>query len=211
MTDKRQELKDRLLRAFEICDKHIARIEEALCGLKSYFPLDEEKYLNLNSEAVMRLDQFIFRFSKLQDVIGAKIFRYVLAWLYEEEETMSMRDVLDRLERLGVIDSVESWVYMRELRNTIAHDYPLDTQEVVLSLNELVGSTETLKVIYERLEGFLLDILNGGWIGGRRSFRQKYIITKFFIYERYSACRRFRYAALSYYERGEQAIAAHFR
>ena len=111
MTDKRQELKDRLLRAFEICDKHIARIEEALCGLKSYFPLDEEKYLNLNSEAVMRLDQFIFRFSKLQDVIGAKIFRYVLAWLYEEEETMSMRDVLDRLERLGVIDSVESWVY----------------------------------------------------------------------------------------------------
>mgnify|MGYP003220189817 CR=1 FL=1 len=48
---------------------------------------------------------------------------------------MSMRDVLDRLERLGVIDSVESWGYMRELRNTIAHDYPLDTQEVVLSLN----------------------------------------------------------------------------
>ena len=146
MTDKRQELKDRLLRAFEICDKHIARIEEALCGLKPYFPLDEEKYLNLNSEAVMRLDQFIFRFSKLQDVIGAKIFRYVLAWL-------SMRDVLDRLERLGVIDSVESWVYMRELRNTIAHDYPLNTQEVVLSLNELVGSTETLKVVYERLRG----------------------------------------------------------
>ena len=156
MTDKRQELKDRLLRAFEICDKHIARIEEALCGLQPYFPLDEEKYLNLNSEAVMRLDQFIFRFSKLQDVIGAKIFRYVLAWLYEEEETMSMRDVLDRLERLEVIDSVESWGYMRELRNTIAHDYPLDTQEVVLSLNELVGSTETLKVVYERLRGRFL-------------------------------------------------------
>ena len=64
--------------------------------MQPYFPLDEEKYLNLNSEAVMRLDQFIFRFSKLQDVIGAKIFRYVLAWVYEEEETMSMRDVLDR-------------------------------------------------------------------------------------------------------------------
>lgn len=32
---------------------------------------------------------------------------------------------------------------------------------------------------------------------GRRSFRQKYIITKFFIYERYGACRRFRYAALA--------------
>lgn len=152
MTDKRQELKERLLRAFEICDKHIARIEGALCGLKSYFPLDEERYLNLNNEAVMRLDQFVYRFSKLQDVIGAKIFRYILAWLYEEEDTMSMRDVLERLERLGIIDNVESWVYIRELRNTIAHDYPLSTQEVVLSLNELVGSTETLKVVYERLK-----------------------------------------------------------
>ncbi|WP_251623336.1 toxin-antitoxin system antitoxin subunit [Odoribacter lunatus] len=152
MTEKRQELKERLLRAFEICDKHVVRIEEALRGLKLYFPLDEETYLNLNSDAVMRLDQFIFRFSKLQDAIGTKIFRYVLSWLYEEVETMSMRDVLDRLERLGVIDSIENWVYMRELRNTIAHDYPLDTQEVVVSLNELVESTGSLKIVYERLK-----------------------------------------------------------
>ena len=157
MTDKRQELKERLLRAFEICDKHIVRIEEALGGLKSYFPLNEETYLNLNSEAVMRLDQFIFRFSKLQDAIGTKIFRYVLLWLYEEVETMSMRDVLDRLERLGVLDSVESWIYMRELRNTIAHDYPLDTQEVLLSLKELVRSVVPLKCVYERLKGKVLD------------------------------------------------------
>ena len=129
MTDKRQELKERLLRAFEICDKHIVRIEEALGGLKSYFPLNEETYLNLNSEAVMRLDQFIFRFSKLQDAIGTKVFKYVLAWLYEEVETMSMRDVLDRLERL----------------------------EVVISLNELLGSVASLKGVYERLKGKVLN------------------------------------------------------
>ena len=60
------------------------------------------------------------------------------------------------IETVFPIDSVESWGYMRELRNTIAHDYPLDTQEVVLSLNELVGSTETLKVVYERLRGRFL-------------------------------------------------------
>ncbi len=152
MTDKRQELKERLLRTFEICDKHIVRIEEALCGLKSYFPLDEERYLNLNSEVVMRLDQFIFRFSKLQDAIGTKLFRYVLAWQYEEVEAMPMRDILERLERLRVIDSVENWVYMRELRNTIAHDYPLATQEVVVSLNELIGCIGALKGVYERLK-----------------------------------------------------------
>lgn len=152
MTDKRQELKERLLREFEICDKHITRIDEALEGLKGSLPLSEETYLNLDSGVVMRLDQFIFRFSKLQDAIGAKIFRYVLAWLYEEVESMSMRDVLDRLERLGVIDSVENWVYIRELRNTVAHDYPLDTREVVDSLNELIGSVGRLKEVYGRLK-----------------------------------------------------------
>lgn len=152
MTDRRQELKERLLREFEICDKHIVRIEGALKGLKERLPLDEKTYLNLDSEAVMCLDQFIFRFSKLQDTIGAKIFRYVLAWLYEEVDTMSMRDILDRLERLGVIDSVENWIYMRELRNTVAHDYPLDTREVVTSLNELVACMGMLKAVYGRLK-----------------------------------------------------------
>lgn len=104
MIDKRQELKECLLWTFEICHKHLVQIKETLCGLKSYCPLDEKRYLN--SDTVMRLDQFIFRFSKSQDA-------------------MSMRDVLDRLERLGVIDSVESWVYMRELKNTVVHDYLL--------------------------------------------------------------------------------------
>ena len=51
-----------------------------------------------------------------------------------------------------MIDSVENWVYMRELRNTIAHDYPLATQEVVVSLNELIGCIGALKGVYERLK-----------------------------------------------------------
>ena len=84
----------------------------------------------------MRLDQFIFRFSKLQDGIGA----------------MSIRDILNRLERLNLIDDVESWVYIRELRNTVSHNYPLGTKEVVDSLNELIRQVETIKNIYSRLK-----------------------------------------------------------
>ena len=72
----------------------------------------------------MRLDQFIFRFSKLQDGIGAKLFRYILEWLYEDTSTMSIRDIL----------------------------YPLGTKEVVDSLNELIRQVETIKNIYSRLK-----------------------------------------------------------
>ena len=92
----------------------------------------------------MRLDQFIFRFSKLQDGIGAKLFRYILEWLYEDTSTMSIRDILNRLERLNLIDDVE--------RNTVSHNYPLGTKEVVDSLNELIRQVETIKNIYSRLK-----------------------------------------------------------
>lgn len=151
MTDRQRELAERLEREFGICDKHIVRIEEALCELKPYFPLNEDTYLHLDSTSIMRLDQFIFRFSKLQDVIGAKLFRYVLEWLYEDVSAMSMRDILNRMERLHFIDDAEKWIYIRELRNAVAHDYPLETKEIVDSLNELTLQFEPLKEIYSRL------------------------------------------------------------
>lgn len=51
-----------------------------------------------------------------------------------------------------MIDDVESWVYIRELRNTVSHNYPLGTKEVVDSLNELIRQVETIKNIYSRLK-----------------------------------------------------------
>lgn len=101
MTDRRQELKERLLREFEICDKHIVRIEGALKGLKERLPLDEKTYLNLDSEAVMCLDQFIFRFSKLQDTIGAKIFQM--------EVTMADSSKEDTQAEVSTDISYKSW------------------------------------------------------------------------------------------------------
>ena len=78
MISRRQEIIERLQREFEICDKHVLRINEALTGLGVALPMSADCYANLNTEQVRCIDQFIFRFSKLQDAIGAKIFRYLL-------------------------------------------------------------------------------------------------------------------------------------
>lgn len=72
MTNKKQELEQRLNREFEICDRHILRIEEALDELTDLLPMSVEDYVGLNSEQIRCLDQFIFRFSKLQDAMGPK-------------------------------------------------------------------------------------------------------------------------------------------
>ena len=131
MTNRRQEINERLQREFDICDKHILRINEALEELSSTLPLTTESYAQLSSEQIRCIDQFIFRFSKLQDAMGAKIFRYILEYLDEDVTSLPMRDILNRLEKYKFLPDANEWIYIRELRNEIAHDYPLMENDVV--------------------------------------------------------------------------------
>ncbi|KKB49831.1 hypothetical protein HMPREF1212_02990 [Parabacteroides sp. HGS0025] len=152
MTNRKQELMERLSREFDICDRHIQRIDEALEAMHTDIPMSVECYTNLDENQIRCMDQFIFRFSKLQDAMGAKIFRYVLEYLDEDVSTLPMRDILNRLERFHLIDSAEEWGYIRELRNEIAHDYPLLENDIVSVLNELISKVPILKSIYKRMK-----------------------------------------------------------
>lgn len=152
MTERKQEIVERLRREFEVCDKHILRISEALEGLDVELPMSSACYANLSAEQVRCIDQFIFRFSKLQDAMGAKIFRYILEYLDEDITALPMRDILNRLERYLLIPSADEWTYIRELRNEISHDYPLLESDVVAVLNELLSKVELLFGIYHKLK-----------------------------------------------------------
>ena len=151
MTEREKEIRERITREFEVCDRHIIRIKEALDELSAILPIQRDKYQTLTSDEVRCLDQFIFRFSKLQDAMGAKLFRYILEYLNEDVTSLPMRDILNRLERYNIIPSVSEWIYVSELRNEIAHDYPIDDQEVVQAINELINKTDLLLEIYREL------------------------------------------------------------
>ena len=155
MATKRQETIERLPREYEVCDKHLLRINEALEGLKVDFPISVETYQNFDAEQIRCIDQYIFRFSKLQDAIGAKLFRCTLELLDEDVESLPMRDILNRLERFNLIPSADEWIYIRELRNEIAHDYPLYENDVVTILNELITKLNDVTSIYNKLKSYL--------------------------------------------------------
>lgn len=155
MTNRKQELEERLNREFDICDRHIQRIDEALEAMNTDIPMSVDCYANLDENQIRCMDQFIFRFSKLQDAMGAKIFRYVLEYLDEDISTLPMRDILNRMERFNLIDSAEEWGYIRELRNEIAHDYPLLENDIVSILNELISKVPILKSIYKRTKAVI--------------------------------------------------------
>ncbi len=152
MINRKKELQERLQREFDVCDRHVVRIREALISLGVEVPMSSVCYHSLSEEQIRCIDQFIFRFSKLQDAMGAKIFRYILELLDEDVAYLPMRDILNRMERYNLIPSAEEWVYIRELRNEIAHDYPLDEADVLATLNELLVKADVLFDIYSKLK-----------------------------------------------------------
>lgn len=70
------------------------------------------------------LDQFAYRYTRLQDDMGARLMPAILRALEEDIAVMSAVDRLNRLEQLGWLPSAAQWSELRRIRNTFTHDYP---------------------------------------------------------------------------------------
>ncbi len=118
---------------------HIKRINEAFDELgKDYtFPIqniDFEKLLE-NRMHLAFADQIIYRFSKAQDSMGAKLFKaYMLA--QGSNVDRPFLDILNSLEKLSILE-VDEWFELREIRNEIAHDYEDNMLLAVNILNSI--------------------------------------------------------------------------
>ena len=82
---------------------------------------DWVRKLDENPELAERLEAFVSRFGRMQDTIADKLLP---RWLLALAETPgSQIEVLNRAERLGVIENVEQWLGARKLRNLLVHEY----------------------------------------------------------------------------------------
>ena len=70
------------------------------------------------------LDAYLKRFASLQDFLGAKIFSLLLE--ISGIGVSKMSEVLYSIEKEEIIDSLENWIELREIRNELEHDYPTD-------------------------------------------------------------------------------------
>jgi len=125
----------RLQDAWRECERHVYHLFHAMSSIRIFWPLTGETYTNLSDEQIQDVDQFILRFTKLQDVMGGRLFPAILQYLKEQFEDRPMLDKLNRLEKLGIIDSVEQWQTVRDIRNKFAHDYPDDPDKNAAQLN----------------------------------------------------------------------------
>ena len=128
----------RLETYFNEAHKHIELITESIEVLNPKIPIQD--YDSLNQLERFALNALIFRFSKLQDLIGVKIFRSYLDF-----------SGFNVIEKEAIID-IDSWSELRELRNKIAHEYPEEIDEMIDSINLFIQNSSHLVAISNKLE-----------------------------------------------------------
>lgn len=134
-------------------DTHLQRVDIAFSELskKHEIPFTIKSFTELlTSHAdVAFADQVIYRFSKAQDSMGAKLFKAFL--LYQGENIdKPFLDILNSLEKLNVVQ-VDDWFELREIRNEIAHDYDENTLLAMNIINHIYQHQAQLKRIVVRL------------------------------------------------------------
>ena len=118
-----------------------------------FMPLDAKRYQQLTDGEIEHIDQFLFRFAKLQDAMGEKLFLLLLEFLKEENtRNKPFIDILNRLEQLGILEDKNVWLELRKIRNNIAHQYEDEPQQAVEALNAIYAVKPILEEIYIALK-----------------------------------------------------------
>ncbi len=165
-------IRKKLSRSIKECEKHIGWAKVAMHYIEDLFPLTVECYQKLkNSEEALislfqtndgydklgdiktgHFDQFLYRYTKLQDTIGANIIRPLSMLLEYSDRTLSFIDCLNILEKYSIIESTKSFEKLRDIRNAITHEYSDSIEEQVNTLNNVYASYNTLLIIFENIK-----------------------------------------------------------
>ena len=141
----------RLLEAWRQCERHMHHLKHAVLALAPFLPVMPMSIENMDDEVVQDWDQFILRFTKLQDAMGARLYPALLDYLQEPYQDRPMLDKLHRLESLSYLSSADEWNTLRVIRNTFAHDYPQDDALKAAYLNEAVAAVPLLDALLAKV------------------------------------------------------------
>lgn len=145
-----------------ILKKRLNKVEKHYIALKEYKLLIEEllKQKNIYDQFVFNtllaqqraiLDAYLKRFSSIQDFLGAKIFSLLLE--VSGINSSKMSEVLYYIEKEEIIDSLENWIEIREVRNELEHDYPEELEEALEDLKFCIEN-------FTKIENYYLNSLN---------------------------------------------------
>jgi hypothetical protein len=123
----------------DLCQGHAEALSDALQDMATR-DLTLAEYSHLSKEDRRLLDQFAYRYTRLQDDMGARLM-----------PAMSAIDRFARLEQLGWLPSADTWNELRQIRNQFTHDYPDATAE---RFERLTAATEASRQLLSVMDQF---------------------------------------------------------
>jgi len=143
-----------LQQAYTLAYNHADVLQDALQELRQT-PVQAPALAHLSKGSRRLLDQFAYRYTRLQDDMGNKLLPACLRALGEDVSSMAAIDRFNRLEQLGWLDSAEDWVQLRRIRNEFAHDYPDSVEERYVRLVLAMEAAYRLIAILQKLNGHI--------------------------------------------------------
>ncbi len=134
-----------------VCLGHAAALFDALQDMQAH-ALTVDEYTHLSKADRRLLDQFAYRYTRLQDDMGARLVPAVLKALGEDIAPLSAMDRFARLEQLGWLPSADDWLALRQVRNQFAHDYPDSPAERFERLQAATQAARQLLLLMARFE-----------------------------------------------------------
>jgi len=142
------DIETRIVSYLEIAQKQANILTKAAKRLK-------EKEINLDDEEIIFIvDSLLFRFAKLQDFLGQKIFRNFLE--YQGLSFNNFYDILKELEKEEILD-IDLWGSLREIRNEFSYEYP-DKEEIEEKIIFILSKVNDLIDVYEKIKDKFYEI-----------------------------------------------------
>jgi len=133
----------------EKIELHQKRAKAALDEIVSWKSIDSMAFDDF--EKIKTIDTFIYRFIKLQDMMGEKLFKVFLDEIGEYKDTMSLLDILDKLEKFEVLDNAYDWMEYRKLRNQLTHECPNNEDEIIEGIVLAIDVYEKIDIIFNNI------------------------------------------------------------
>lgn len=140
-----------LRQAQAVCLGHMQALKEALDDLAEQ-PSVMSGLEPLDKNGRRLLDQFAYRYTRLQDDMGARLMPSILQALGEDVAVMPALDRFARLEQLGWLPSAQAWGTLRQIRNQFTHDYTEDPAQRAFRLQAALRAARELSDIMAGLQ-----------------------------------------------------------
>lgn len=146
---------DVLRRQVETIQKQAAHLEYTRSHLGHPEALER-----LDDPAVLeRYEALTARFSRLQDLL-IRPFKTIAVIELEEDKAERIPDLLNLMERRGILPDANIWREMRAVRNLIAHEYGDDMQKLGRLLDQVYGYSADLLSITEKTERYANKLIS---------------------------------------------------